>query len=97
MADGKDEKPINLNKHLSDSNTLDDEPINPTLKTSVEERHCGTIPGLVLATQAALSHTCTQANPTVEHGPSHTKSIKKLTKEQAAEKSTQTDIQKKQT
>ena len=42
------------------SDTLDDEPINPKLKTSVEERQYGTIPGSVLATQAALSHTCAQ-------------------------------------
>ena len=59
MAEGKDEKPTNPNKQLSDSDTSDEEPINPKLKTSVEERHCGTIPGLVLATQAALSHSCT--------------------------------------
>ena len=65
MANRKDEKPTNLNKHLSDSDTSDDEPINPKLKTSVEERHYGTIPGLVLVTQAALSHTCAQANPTL--------------------------------
>ena len=77
MAERKDKELTNLNKQLSDSDTLDDEPINPKLKTSVEKRHYGTIPGLVLATQAALSHTCTQANPTVECGPSHTKTIKK--------------------
>ena len=74
-------KPTNLNKQLSDSDTLDDETINPKLKTSVEERHYGTIPGSVLATQAALSHSCAQANPTVERGPSCTKRVKKLTKE----------------
>ena len=91
MAEGKGEKATDLNKQLSDSDTSDKEPINPKLKTSIEERHYGTIPGLVLATQAALSHTRAQANPTVEHGPSHTKTIKKLTKEGAAEKSTQTD------
>ena len=96
MAEGKDEKPTNPNKQLSDSDTSDGKPINPKLKTSVEERHCGTIPGLALATQAALSHSSAQANPTVEEGPSHTKRVKKLTKEQAANKSTQTDTQKKQ-
>ena len=42
------------------SDTLDDEPINLKLKTSVEERQYGTIPGSVLATQAALSHTRAQ-------------------------------------
>ena len=54
MAEGKDKKPTNPNKQLSDSDTLDDEPINPKLKTSVEERHYGTIPGSALAIQAAL-------------------------------------------
>ena len=73
---------------------MDDEPINPKLKTSVEERHYGTIPGLALATQAAHSHV--QANPTVERGPNHTKRVKKLTKEHTADKSTPTDNQKKQ-
>ena len=32
--------------------------INPQLKTSIEKRHYGTIPGSALATQSALSHTC---------------------------------------
>ena len=66
MTEGKDEKPTNPNKQLSDSDTSDDEPINPKLQTSVEERHYGTIPGLALATQAALGHSCAQANPSVE-------------------------------
>ena len=81
MAEGKDVKPTNPNNQLSDSDTLDDEPINPKLKTSVEERHYGTIPGLVLATQAALSHSWAQANPTVKRGPSCTKRVKKFSKE----------------
>ena len=81
MAEGKDKKSTNLNKQLSDSDTSDEEPINPKLKTSIEERHYGTIPGSVLATQAALSHTHAQANPTVEYRPSCTKTIKMLSKE----------------
>ena len=96
MTEGKDENPTNPNNQLSDSDTLDDQPINPIVKTSVEERHYGTIPGSVLATQAALSHSWAQANPTVERGPSHTKRVKKLSKERATDKSTQTDNQKKQ-
>ena len=96
MAEGKDEKLTNPNNQLSDSDTSDEEPINPILKTSVEERHYGTIPGSVLATQATLSHSRAQANPTVERGPSHTKRVKKLPKEKATDKSTQTDNQKKQ-
>ena len=35
MAEGKDEQPTNPSKQLSDSETLDEEPINPILKTSV--------------------------------------------------------------
>ena len=66
MAEGKDGKSTNPNKQLSDSDTLDEEPINPKLKTSVEERQYDTIPGSALATQAALSHICSQANPTVK-------------------------------
>ena len=61
IAEGKDEKPtnkINPNKQLSDSDTSDDESINPKLKTSVEERHYSTIPGSALATQVAFSHSC---------------------------------------
>ena len=72
MAEGKDEKPTNPNNQLSDSDTSDDKPINPKLKTSVEKRHYGTIPGSVLATQAAHCHSQAQANPTVERGPSCT-------------------------
>ena len=81
MAEAKDEKPTNPDNQLSDSDTLDDKLINPKLKTSVEERHYDTIPGSVLATQAALSHSWAQANPTVERGPCHTKNIEKLSKE----------------
>ena len=81
MPEGKDEKPTDQNKQLSDSDTSDDKQINPKLKTSVEGRHYGTIPGLVLATQAALSHSHAQANPTVEQGSSNTKRVKKLSKE----------------
>ena len=32
MAEGKDEKPTNPNNQLSDSDTLNDKPINPKLK-----------------------------------------------------------------
>ena len=64
-------------------------------KTSVEERHYGTIPGLALATQVALSHSRPQANPTVERGPSYKVRVKTLPKEKTADKSTQTEKQKK--
>ena len=78
-----------LNHQLS-PDTSDEEQINPVLKTSEEERHYGTIPSSALATQIALSHSRAQANPTVERGPSCKVRIKKLPKEKAKDKSTQT-------
>ena len=96
MVEGKDRNPTNPNDQLSDSDTMDEESINPILKTSVEERQYGTIPGSALATQAALSHSRAQANPTVETGLSGTKRIKKMSKDKAMDKSTQTDNEKKQ-
>ena len=95
MAEENSEKPKNLNNQLNDSDTSDEEPINPILKTSMVERHYGTIPGLALATQAALSHSRAQVNPTVERGPCCMVRVKKLPKEKATDKSTQTDKQKK--
>ena len=86
MTEGNLEKPKNPNRQLSNSYTLDEEPINPNLKTSVEER-----PSSALATQAALSHSRAQANPTVEREPSHKVRVKKLPKEKATDKSTQPD------
>ena len=91
MAEGNPEKPKCLTKQLSDTDTSDEEQINPVLKTSVEERHYGTIPGSSLATQIVLSHSRAQANPTVERGPSHKVRVKKLPKEKAEDKSTQTE------
>ena len=61
----------------------------------MEERHYGTIPGSMLATQTALSHSRAQANLTVERGLSCTVRVKKLPKEKATDKSPQTDKQKK--
>ena len=49
MAEGNLKKPKSPNKQLSDSDTSDEEPINPILKTSVKERHYRTIPGSALA------------------------------------------------
>ena len=55
------------------------------------------IPGSALAAQIVLSHSRAQTNPTVERGPSHEVRVKKLPKEKAKDKSTQTEKQKKQT
>ena len=73
---------------LSDSNTPDEE-VDPQLCMSEEERIYGMIRGSAQATQAALSHTRAQSNPTVKRGPPRPK-IKKLSKDRAAEKATQT-------
>ena len=48
------------------------------------------IRGSTQATQAALSHSRVQTNPTVERGPPRRPKIKKLLKDKAAEKCTQT-------
>ena len=95
IAEGNPEKPKSPNKQLSDCDTSDEEQINPILKASVEERHYRTIPGSALVTQIALSHSRAQANPTVERGPNHKVRVKKLPKEKAKDKSTQTKKQKK--
>ena len=97
MAERSPEKPKSPTKQLSDSDTSDEEQINTILKISEEERHCRTIPGSALATQIALSHSRAQTNPTVERGPNHKVRVKKLPKEKAEDKSTQTRKQKKQT
>ena len=79
----------NESDYLSDSESSEDE-INPHLPTSQEERVYGTIKGSVQVTQVALSHTTTQCNPMVERGPQKQPKIKKLSKEQASDKTTQT-------
>ena len=72
MAEKKEE-PVSQSKSLSDSDSSDDNEVNPQLKTSVEERQYNMIPGLAIATHIALSYSRVQANPTVERGPPHQK------------------------
>ena len=72
---------------LSDSDTPDEE-VDLQLRTSEEERIYGTIRRSAQATQAALSHTRAQCNPTVERDPPPRPKIKKLSKDRAAEKAT---------
>ena len=74
---------------LSDSDTPDEE-VDPRLHTSEEERIYGMIRGSAQAMQAALSHSIAQTNLTVERGPPRRPKIKKLSKDKAAEKCTQT-------
>ena len=89
MVEKKVEKTKVQIDQLSDSDTPDEE-VNPQLHMSEEERIYGTIRGSTLATQAALSHTRAQSNPTVERGPPRRPKIKKLSKDRVAEKATQT-------
>ena len=69
----KEKEPIRQSKYLSDSDSSDDNEINPRLKTSVEGRQYNTIPGSAIATHIALSYSSAQANPTIERGPPHQK------------------------
>ena len=89
MAEKKAQKTKMQSDYLSDSESSEDE-VNPHLHTSQEERVCGTIKGSAQATQAALSHTTMQCNPMVERGPPKQPKIKKLSKEQASDKTMQT-------
>ena len=66
-----------------------DEELNQHLRTSQEERYYDTIKGSAQATQAALSYTTAQCNPTVECGPDRIPKIKPLPKEIAKDKTTQ--------
>ena len=89
MVEKKAQKIKAQSDYLSDSESSEDE-VHPHLCTSQEERVYGIIKGSTHATQAALSHTTTQCNPMVERGPPKQPKIKKLSKEQAADTTTQT-------
>ena len=89
MVEKKGQKTKVQSDYLSDSNTSEEE-VNLQLCTSEEERIYGMIKGSTQATQAALSHTRVQSNLMVERGPPRQPKIKKLSKERAVEKATQT-------
>ena len=86
MVEKKVQKIKVQSEYLPESESSEDE-VNPHLRASQEERVYVTIKG---SAQAALSHTTAQCNPTVERGPPKQPKIKKLSKEQAADKATQT-------
>ena len=96
MAEKKVQKIKVQSDYLSDSKSSEDE-VNPHLHTSQEERVYGTIKGSTQATWAVLFHTTTQCNPMVERGPPKQPKIKKLSKEQAADKAMQTKVKGKAT
>ena len=89
MVEKKAQKIKTQSDYLSDSKSSEDKG-NPHLHTSQEERVYGTIKGSTQVTQVALSHTTTQCNPTVDRGLLKQPKIKKLSKEQASDKTTQT-------
>ena len=93
MAEKKIPKINIMSDQLSDSDTLDEE-ADPWLRTSEEERQYGTIKGSAQATQAALSHSRVKMYPTVERGPPQRPKTKKLPRDKAAEKGTQTKDRK---
>ena len=96
MAEEKIPKTKAQSDQLSDSDTPDEE-ADPRLCTSEEERIYGMIRGSAQVTQVALSHSRAQTNPTIERGPPRRPKIKKLSKDNAAEKGTQTKDKEKQT
>ena len=69
----KKEEAVSQSKFLSNSDSSNDNEINPRLKTSVEEKQYNTIPGSAIATRIALSYSRAQVNPTLERGPLHQK------------------------
>ena len=95
MAGEKPRSPKSSTKELIDSDTSEEEQVNPSHKTSEEERHYRTLQGSALATQIALSHSRAQANPTIGKGPNCKVRIKKLSKDKAEDESTQTSKEEK--
>ena len=95
MAERKIPNINTLSDQLSNSDTPDEE-ADPRLRTSEEERNYGTLRGSAQATQAALSHSRVQTNPTVERGPPQRPKIKKLSRDKAEEKCIQTKDKEKQ-
>ena len=75
MAEKKILKINTPSDQLSDSNTLEEE-ADPRLRTSEKERNYGMLKGSAQATQAALSHSRVQRNPTAERGPPQRPKIK---------------------
>ena len=91
MAD-KENEPPSQSKSLPDSDSSDDNKVNPRFKTSVEERQYNTIPGSATATHIALSYSRAQVNPSVERGPPRLKSkVNKSSTDKTKAKSSDTE------
>ena len=91
MAENNPKEKKILTDYISDSDSSEEE-TNQYLRTSQEERLYHTLKGSAQATQAALVHTTTQCNPTVERGPAKQPKIKIFSTGQASEKLTQTKV-----
>ena len=89
MVEKNPKKMRTQSDYLSDSDSLEEE-TSQHLCTSPEERLYNTIKGSAQTTQVALAHTMAQCNPTVQRGLAKQPRIKKLPKEQASYKLTQT-------
>ena len=89
MVEKNPKKTKTQSDYLSDSDSSEDE-VSQHLRISQEERLYGTVKGSMQPTQVALSHTMVQCNPTVERGPPKQPKIKKISKGQASDKTTQT-------
>ena len=89
MVEKNPKKTKTQSDYLSSSKSLEDK-VSQHLCTSQEERLYGTVKGSTQATQVALAHTTVQCNPTVERGQPKQPKIKKLSKGQASDKTTQT-------
>ena len=85
MVEKKIPKINTLSDQLSDSDTPEEE-ADPRLHTLEEERNYGMLKG-----------SRVQMNPTIERGPPRRPKIKKLPRDKAAEKGTQTKDKEKQT
>ena len=88
MAEKNPKKMRIQSDYLPDSDSSEEE-TSPHLHTSPEERLYNTVKGSAQAMQVALAHTTAQCNPTVERVLAKQPKIKKLPKEQAADKLTQ--------
>ena len=97
MAAKEPHEPKSPNETVPDCDTSEEETIDPRYITSVKERQYSTIKSSAIVTKIALSHSHAQANPPVERGPAHRTRIKKLPKDKAVDKSTQTSKKDKDT
>ena len=89
MAEKNPKKTKTQSDYLLDSDSLEDK-VSQHLCTSQEERLYGTVKGSVQVTQVVLAHTTAQCNSMVERGPPKQAKIKKLSKGQTSDKTTQT-------